>query len=106
MLYDMTIKPKDRLTIFVFSGTNEEAVALLNPREPVPIDFSKRNGTIMRESTGQTHHYLVENDGTIEFPLVGKIMLGGLTVEQANRTIHQKIKPFLSESVDVVVNTY
>lgn len=30
MLYDMKVKPKDKLTIFVFSGMDKEAVAPFN----------------------------------------------------------------------------
>ena len=92
MLYDMTIKPKDMLTIFVFSGTDPNAVSMFNPRDPVPIDISERRGggvRLHRTEGGMIHHYLVGNDGMIDFPVVGKILLGGLTVEQANKFIYQ-----------------
>ncbi len=36
-LYDMTIKPKDQLSIFVFSGANEDVVA----RFPMVFKASK-----------------------------------------------------------------
>ncbi len=106
-LYDMTIKPKDLLTIFVYSGTDEQAVAQFNMRDPRPIDdMNPRTGGVrLQQSRGLIHHYLVENDGTIDFPVIGKVKLVGLTVEQANRTIHSLIRPYLNDNADCVVNT-
>lgn len=105
-LYDMTIKPKDMLSIFVFSST-PEAVVLFNAVEPRPLDEGRRTslGIPLPQSSGQIHHYLVENDGQIDFPLVGKIHLEGLTIEQANALISQKIAPFIQEGTDYIVNT-
>lgn len=104
-LYDMTIKPKDQLTIFVYSGTDPDAVAIFNPRDPRPIDNNNSSGIRIQQSHGQIHHYRVENDGTIDFPVVGRVKLGGLTVEQANRKISDLVRPYLTESADCVVNT-
>ena len=36
-LYDMTIKPKDRLTIIVYSANDNKAVLPFNMEEPSPI---------------------------------------------------------------------
>ena len=107
-LYDMTIKPKDELTIFVYSGTDPDAVAIFNPRDPRPFDMSDadKGGIRLTQTTrGQIHRYLVENDGTIDFPIVGRVKLVGLTVEQANKKILGLIKPYLTATADCVVNT-
>ena len=107
MLYDMTIKPKDMLTIFVFSGTSKDAVVMFNSREPAPLDLSEiRTGGIrMGQNRGRFHHYLVDNEGTIEFPVIGKIKLAGQTIEQANKTIRSLVMPYLNPNADCVVNT-
>ncbi len=103
----MTIKPKDQLTIFVYSGTAPDAVAMFNPRDPRPIEMNNAtvSGIRMQQSYGQVHHYLVENDGTIDFPVVGHVKLGGLTVGQANKKIQDSVRPFLAEKADCIVNT-
>ena len=108
MLYDMTIKPKDELTIFVYSGTDEKSVLLFNPLDPLPLgNFDKSIGGIrMQRSRGQIHRYLVENDGCIEFPVIGKIKLEGLTIEQANKHIEQKIAPYVQSGASYQVNTH
>jgi len=108
MLYDMTIKPKDELTIFVSCPTDKDAVAMFNRRVPFPLDISDQQvgGIRMRRNTGQRLRYLVENDGCIEFPILGRIKLAGLTVEQANKTIHDLVMPYLNKDADCIVNTY
>ena len=107
MLYDMTIKPKDELTIFVSCPTDKDAVAMFNRREPRPLgNFDKSIGGIrMQQGRGQIHRYLVENDGCIEFPVIGKIKLEGLTIEQANKHIEQKIAPYVQSGASYQVNT-
>lgn len=107
-LYDMTIKPKDLLTIFVYSGIDEGAVAPFNLRDPRPIDeMNPRTGGVRLQQSrnGQIHHYLVDNEGNIEFPVVGKIHLEGLTIDQANQTIKEKIAPYVNKELDYIVNT-
>jgi polysaccharide export outer membrane protein len=105
-LYDITIKPKDQLVIFVYSGIDKTSVALFNTREPREIDMSEvRNGGIRSYNSGRIRHYLVENDGTIDFPLLGRVKVDGLTVEQANKKIQELVKPYLAEGADCVVNT-
>ena len=107
-LYDMTIKPKDQLTIFVYSANDKEAVIPFNQRDLSPLgEVDSRTGGIrMSQSRGQYHRYLVENDGTIEFPVLGRIKLAGQTIEQANKTIHDLVMPYLNKDADCVVNTY
>ena len=106
-LYDMTILPKDELVIFV-SSSNPESVIQFNVRDPRPLDeMDRRYGGIrIQESmSGQTHRYLVENDGTIDFPVVGRIHVEGLTIPQANAAILEKIAPYIKDKSDCIVNT-
>lgn len=41
--------------------------------------------------------YLVDPTGSIEMPLIGKIKIAGLTLEEAGNTINQKLGNFLKE---------
>ena len=106
-LYDMTIKPKDRLTIIVYSGNDDLAVLPFNVEDPSPIEApNPRTGQqLIGISYGELHHYLVESDGTIDFPIVGRLHLAGLTIEQANDTIKSRIMPYLNKEADCIVNT-
>ena len=108
MLDDMTIKPKDQLVIFVYSANDKEAVMPFNRRRRSALDnaSSSTGGITMNLYSTQVSDYLVENDGCIEFPILGRIKLAGLTVEQANKTIHDLVIPYLNKDADCVVNTY
>lgn len=106
MLYDITIKPKDMLTIFV-NSTDDDAVAQFNIRDPRPIeedDVAEGQVRTSRSSRGQIHHYLVDNNGEVEYPVLGHIKLSGLTVEQAADLIKTKIAPYLNAQTDYLVN--
>lgn len=102
-LYDITIKPKDLLTIFVYSGTDRDAVAPFNARDISVLDLKSRK--LNSGNSRPVHHYLVENDGTIDFPIVGRVKLAGLTIEQANKTIRSLVASYLNANADCVVNT-
>ena len=103
-LYDIQIKPKDQLSIFVFSPTDPDAVAQFNLREPRPMDVTEER---ISTYAGRTIYvYLVDNDGNIDFPEVGKVHLAGMTIEQANQCIKEKIAPYVQATTDYLVNTY
>lgn len=107
MLYDMTIKPKDKLNIFIHSS-HPDAAHQFNFMEPRPLEVltSRTVGVRLQQNReGRFHQYLVDNDGNIEFPVVGSIHLGGLTIEQANALVKEKIAPYFNEGVDYTVNT-
>ena len=47
--------------------------------------------------------YLVDNNGQIEYPIVGTITVGGLTKSECEKLILSKIRPFLNENERPVV---
>ena len=47
--------------------------------------------------------YLVDNNGNIEFPVVGTLHVGGLTKKQAEDLVKSKIKPYLADSENPIV---
>ena len=98
-LYDAKIMPKDILQIQVFTMTPEAAL---------PFNLMKLTGGSISttSSTGQgtVYDYLVDNDGNIEYPVLGTLHLGGLSKTEAENLIKEKIKPYLAESENVVVH--
>ena len=101
-LYDMTIKPKDELTVFVFSGTDREAVAPFNMTDMGVVDLQSERISLM--GGYPAHRYLVDNEGNIDFPVIGKIHIAGFTIKQANEHIRKLIIPYLRSNTDFVVN--
>ena len=106
MQYDLKVKPKDVLTIFVFSGNDKDAVAPFNIRDPREIDYEKGLVRVRTNQSGRIHHYLVDNSGNIDFPIIGSIHVAGLTLDSINNHVRNLIMPYLQPSADCVVNTY
>ncbi|MBA5628908.1 polysaccharide biosynthesis/export family protein [Moheibacter lacus] len=69
--YSATIQPDDLLSITVF-GRNEEATRIFNQESNVGMG-----------GMGNQKTYLVDEEGNIEFPVLGKIKLAGLTRNEA-----------------------
>ena len=78
-LYDAKIMPKDLLTITV-NTTDPEAAAPFNLTVQTPASASN-NRSIYSQPTLQ--QYLVNNEGNIDFPVLGQLHVGGLTKDQA-----------------------
>lgn len=98
VLYDARIMPKDVLTITV-STSDADAAAPFNMTVPTPLTQSMRTTT----SQPLLQSYLVDNDGYIDFPRVGRLHVGGLTKSQAERVILEKIKPYMSKAETPIV---
>ena len=47
--------------------------------------------------------YLVNNEGDIDFPVLGRIHIGGLTKNEAEDLIREKLKPYLRETPIVTI---
>ena len=97
-LYDAHIMPKDALTITV-STTDPEAAAPFNMAVPTTINMSNRSST----AQPVLQAYLVDNNGCIEFPVVGTLQVGGLTKSACEQLIQGKIKPYLNENESPIV---
>lgn len=99
-LYDARIMPKDVLTITV-NTVNPEASAPFNLVVSTALNTGSANQSLGTNRALQT--YLVSNDGTIEFPVLGMLQVGGLTKQECEKMIHDKIKPYLNAKENPVV---
>ena len=97
-LYDAKIMPKDILTITV-TTVNPEAAVPFNLTIPTVVNQERRS----TYSQPTLQSYLVDNDGCIDFPVVGIIKVGGLTKSDSEQLILSKIKPYLNENERPVV---
>ena len=99
-LYDAKIMPKDLLTIVV-SCTNPELAVPFNLVAATPASVSAVNS----QSTVQPvlQQYLVDNEGRINFPVLGTLKVGGLTKSEAEQLIVNNLKPYIKESPIVTV---
>lgn len=99
-LYDATIMPKDLLTIVV-SCTNPELAVPFNLTVASPMSVASGNSNLNSQPILQ--QYLVDNEGRINFPVLGTLKVGGLTKSQAEELIIKNLKPYIKEAPIVTV---
>ena len=98
--YDARIMPKDQLDIKVYT---------ISPEASAPFNMSNVSvtsstyGSTSSTSGGSSQNYLVSNDGTINFPVLGRIKVSGLTKEECENMILEKIRPYMAASEEPVV---
>jgi polysaccharide export outer membrane protein len=98
-LYDAKIMPKDLLTINV-NTTDPEAAAPFNLTIQSSINAARTTSLSQQPVLQQ---YLVNNEGNIDFPVLGTLHIGGLTKSEAENLIREKLKPYLRETPIVTV---
>ncbi len=100
--YVPLIQPNDILSIVVGS-LNAEATEVFNTPNlftTASTNYSSTGGGARVQPLG----YLVDTDGTISVPLVGKIKIGGLRTTDAADTIRTRISSYLKEPTVIVRN--
>ena len=90
-MYDAKIMPKDLLSITV--NTTDPAAA-------APFNL-----TVQTSGNGQSslQQYLVSNEGTVDFPVLGSLHVSGLTKSEAENLIREKLGAYLKETPIVTV---
>jgi len=97
---DPTVMPGDMLMINVAS-TDPEAVKPFNKTEYVP---SASNTGGVNNGENSLFYYLVDNNGYIEFPQLGKLNVGGMTKSATENYIAAQLYPrYLTEKPNVEV---
>ena len=91
--------PKDLLTITV-NTTDPEAAAPFNMTVQTAQNLATSRSTYSQPILQQ---YLVSNEGTIDFPVLGQLNVGGLTKNEAESIIREKLKTYLKETPIVTV---
>lgn len=99
-LYDARIMPKDLLSITV-NTTDPKAASPFNLTVQTPINAALTN--INSTTAPSLQQYLVNNEGEIDFPVIGRIKVGGLTKNEAEDLIREQLKPYLKETPIVTV---
>jgi polysaccharide export outer membrane protein len=90
--YESTIRSNDRLSISVSSPVLDQTqVAQFNL--PLNTHLAPGETTVAQSAVVQT--YIVDKDGYIHFPVLGKLKLAGLTRSQAVELIAEKVSDYL-----------
>lgn len=104
-LFDAKIMPKDLLAITV-NTTDPQVSAPFNLVMQTPVNVATGNSYATSQPTIQ--QYLVSNTGEIDFPILGRLKVGGLTKGEAEDLIRQKLESYLKETpiVNVRMSNY
>ncbi len=98
-LYDARIMPKDQITISVNTTTPEVSL----PFNLLLQNSYTQGASVSQASRGTLMPYLVDNEGYINFPIVGRLKVGGLTKLEAEQLVTEKIRPYMAETENPVV---
>ena len=101
-LYDAKIMPKDLLTIVVSCTSPELAV-------PFNLTVATQNNMALNYATTQPvlQQYLVDNDGNINFPVLGKIHVAGLSKQELCDELQSKLSKYIENPlVNVQITNY
>ena len=97
-LYDARIMPKDELTITVVTS---------DPEAGRPFNLSVQStlgeGGKLSSGTGALLTYLIDNNGDIDFPVVGRMRVAGMTKTECEKLIADKVAPYLANEEHPVV---
>ena len=97
-LYDAKIMPKDMLTITV-STTDPAATAPFNLSVGNTVGASGQ----LSNGGGNLQGYLVDNDGNINFPVIGHMHVQGMTKSQCQDMIREKLLPYMAATENPIV---
>jgi polysaccharide export outer membrane protein len=89
-----TIHPQDVLAITILT---------IDPTAPVTVNqantASTLNGTSTNSSTPEQTGYIVDKDGNIEMPEIGKVKVDGLTVDEAKTLVTQRASVYFKDPI-------
>ena len=92
--HNTLIQPDDLLMIIV-SAQNPLAAEAYNLTTNLTVDPNDQSGTARR----QQQLYLVDSEGYIDFPVLGRILIGGKTKEQVSDEMHALIAKDIKDAV-------
>ena len=95
-LYDARIMPKDLLTITV-NTTDPAAAAPFNLTVQSTIGVQQAKSASLT-SQPVLQQYLVNNEGEIDFPVLGKLKVLGMTKTETEAMLCEKLRPYLKET--------
>lgn len=91
--YNVKLKKDDFLSISIY-GVDENSTKLFNvPQIATSLNKGYTNGTASLQG------YLIDSNGEIDFPIIGKIKLGGLQRNEAIDLLKTKLKDYLKDPI-------
>ena len=93
---DYKLQPGDNLFIRFLNTIDEQSAASLSG------DYMSRSNQYTSEASIYLQSYTLDEDGCIELPLTGKIVLKNLTVDQAKEKLQHELDKFVNQTTLIV----
>jgi len=91
----LTIQPGDLLAIHV-NSLNHDADAQFNYNLDRPSGYNVQTG-VANASENVVYGFLVNHDGNISYPLIGKVKVAGLTTDEITSILESKLSEYLTQ---------
>lgn len=95
--YEYRIMPNDELTITVSTSDPEASVPFYRKLGQAQNTQGMNNAKLL--------DYLVDKDGYIDYPVLGKLHVSGLSTRECEALISKELQKYLNESPNVAVRT-
>jgi len=102
--YEVHIQPDDIIEIIV-NSINPEATAVFNLGNSTPVadivsPSSASNAIVTTDSrSAALRGYMVDKNGVIDFPVLGKLYIQNFTINQVKDTIEKKLDTYLKNPI-------
>jgi polysaccharide export outer membrane protein len=98
--YEIKIQPDDLLMIIVSADDPESAIPFNLTTISVPTVNTSNNSVLMAAQGQQTmQSYLVDTSGSIDFPVLGKLKVGGLSRTELMQLLETKISKYIKNPI-------
>lgn len=98
--YEMRFQPKDVVDVLFFQPEDQSVVLPMALQAPAVMKAD--NPTLVGSS--QSLSYIIDNEGNIEIPLLGKVHIAGETKKNAEAIIKEKAYKYIRRDRDLYVN--
>lgn len=92
--HDARIFVKDQVNIFIHAT---------DPAAARPFNMGFNYGSSGNNANYSGRGYVVANDGTINFPVLGRIKVAGLTINECENLIAEKVKHYMAPDENPIV---
>ena len=98
--YEIKIQPDDMLMIIVSAEDPESALPFNLTTISVPSAMNVNSGTTINARGQESmQSYLVDAGGFIDFPILGKLMVGGLSRSELMQVLDSKISKYIKNPI-------
>lgn len=96
--FEFRIQPKDELIILVSTTDPASSVPFLRK-----MGQSKEMSQTSTPGEAKLLNYLVDNEGYIDYPVLGRLHVSGLSADECQDLIRKKLEAYLNEEPNVTV---